>query len=108
MAEQLITPENDADSRRATAVVGSSMVFVAIRCTLQYVIFPFVLPFLGIGNYISAIFSLAIELFALGMIGYNVWRLWNTGWRWCYLAWSTLMVFIITVFLISDIRILMG
>lgn len=107
MAE-LITPDTDADSRRATTVVGSSMVFVAIRCTLQYVILPFVLPFFGIGNALSAVLSLGIELFALGMIAYNIWRLWNTSWRWGYLAWSTLMVFIITVFLISDIRILMA
>jgi hypothetical protein len=107
MAE-LITSDTDADSRRATKVVGSSMVFVAIRCTLQYVILPFVFPFLGLSNNVSAALSLAIELFALGVIGYNVWRLWNTSWRWGYLAWSTLMVFIITVFLISDIRMLMA
>lgn len=107
MAE-MINTETNADSQRATKVVGSSMVFVAIRCTLQYVILPFVLPFFGLSNDISAVLSLAIELFALGMIGYNVWRLWNTSWRWGYLAWSTLMVFIITVFLISDIRILMA
>ncbi len=107
MAE-LITPDTDADGRRATAVVGSSMVFVAVRCTLQYVILPFVLPFLGWGDTLSAMLSLVIELFALGMIAYNIWRLWNTSWRWGYLAWSTLMVFIITVFVISDIRILMA
>jgi hypothetical protein len=107
MAE-LITHDTEADNRRATTVVGGSMAFVAIRCTLQYVILPFILPWLGFTDVVSAALSLVIELVALGMIGYNVWRLWNTSWRWGYLAWSTLMLFIIAVFLVSDLRTLMA
>jgi hypothetical protein len=103
-----VTEDDEMDTRRATSVVGTSIVFVAIRCTLQYVVLPFVLPFLGLTGTVSAYISLAIELFALGMIAYNVHRLWNTSWRWRYLVWSLLMVFIIIVFIVSDIRMLMA
>jgi hypothetical protein len=40
------TPTNP-DVKRGDRIVGGSIVFVAIRCTLQYVVLPFILPFFG-------------------------------------------------------------
>ena len=37
----------------------------------------------------------AIDVFALGMIAFNIRRLWNTSWRWRYVALSAIMVSII-------------
>jgi hypothetical protein len=102
MAE--LTPVTDEEINRTSAVVGSSLVFVAVRCTLQYIVLPFILPILGLSNLVSIGLSIGIETFALGMIAYNVVRLWNTSWRWGYLLWSSLVVFIIGVFLYMDIR----
>jgi hypothetical protein len=102
MAE--LTPVTDEEINRTSAVVGSSLVFVAVRCTLQYIVLPFILPILGLSNLVSIGLSIGIETFALGMIAYNVFRLWNTSWRWGYLLWSLLVVFIIGVFLYMDIR----
>lgn len=84
------------------------IVFVAIRCTLQYVLLPFVLPFLGLSGSVSVALSVVIDLVALGMIAYNIRRLWNTSWRWRYLALSVVMVGILVVFLAQDIRLLLA
>lgn len=88
--------------KRSDKFVGSYVLFVAVRCTLQYVLFPFVLPFVGLGNSLSTGIAAAIDVLALGMIGYNIKRLWNTSWRWRYLALSAIMVAILAVFLYSD------
>lgn len=93
---------NPAEVKRSDRFVGSYVLFVAVRCTLQYVLLPFVLPFIGLGNSVSTGIAAAIDVFALGMIGYNIRRLWNTSWRWRYLALSAIMVTILAVFLYND------
>jgi hypothetical protein len=101
MKSELAKP-SDADVKRTDRLMGGSLLFVAIRCTLQYVLLPFVLPFMGLNSTISVGLSVIIDLIALGMIAYNIKRLWNTSWRWRYLALSVVMVAIIAVFLYND------
>ena len=98
------TPATEKQLRDAGLVTGGSMMFVAVRCTLQYVILPFVLPFMGLSSTLSVTLSVLLEVVALAAIVYNVRRLWHTDWRWRYLGFSTLIVFVILVFLSSDIR----
>jgi hypothetical protein len=88
--------------------MGGSMVFVAVRCTLQYIILPFVLPLVGLSGTLSVAISAIIDVVALGMIAYNIKRLWYTNWRWRYLGLSVVMILIIGLFLFLDIRILSG
>jgi len=103
-----LTAPNEKDGSRADRVLGGSMVWVAIRCTLQYVVLPFILPWFGVTGTFSAGLSLAIEAVALVMITYNVRRLWPTSWRWRYLALSTGMLAVMALFAYLDIRVLLG
>lgn len=89
-------------------VVGGAMLWVAVRCTLQYVLLPFVLPLIGLNDSFSAWLSAAISLFALGMMVFNIRRLWPTSWRWRYLALSAVTGSIIVLFLALDIQALWG
>jgi hypothetical protein len=102
------TPLTDEEFGRVSTVMGGSLAFVAIRCTLQYIVLPFVLPILGIGTTFSVTFSAVLEIFALGMIAYNIYRLWHTDWRWRYMSFSSFIAFIILVFLYLDLRVLLG
>ena len=95
---------DDKEIRRSDRILGGSMVFVAVRCTIQYVILPFVLPLFGLSNAVSVVLSTILEVFALGMIIYNLVRLWGTGWRWRYLALSVVMAGLIGTFLYFDIQ----
>jgi len=104
------SPRTDSETRlkRSDRILGGSFVFVAIRCTLQYVVLPFALPLLGLGGLFSVIISLALEIFALGLMTYNVWQLWPTRWRWRYLALSVVAATLVGVFVYMDVRALMG
>jgi len=99
------SPSNP-DIKRGNRIVGGSLVFVGIRCTLQYVILPFILPFLGLNSSLSIAISAALELIALAVIIYNIQRLWHTHWRWRYVGLSAFTVTIILIFLYSDARLL--
>ena len=92
------------DIQRGNRVMGGSLVFVAIRCTLQYVVLPFVLPFIGLSSTLSVAISAVLELIALAVIIYNIQRLWHTSWRWRYLGLSVFTVTIIIIFLYYDAR----
>ncbi|GAB4579955.1 MAG: hypothetical protein Fur0022_26940 [Anaerolineales bacterium] len=106
MSNSSLTPETRL--KRSDRILGGSLVFVAIRCTLQYVVLPFILPLFGVGGAFSVVISLVLEVFALGMMGYNVWQLWDTSWRWRYLALSAMMSTLVGIFIVLDVRILMG
>lgn len=99
------SPEQVKGSDRSMA---GYIVFVAIRCTLQYIVLPFVLPFIGLSGSVSLIISILIDIVALSMILYNIRRLWNTSWRWRYIALSVLMLSILAVFMIEDVRLLLA
>jgi hypothetical protein len=88
----------------STRALNNSLIFVSIRCTLQYVILPFVLPWFGLGGIFSIVISLVLEVVALGSIIFNIWQLWNTSWRWRYLGLSALMISIIILFLYLDVQ----
>jgi hypothetical protein len=99
---------NPAQVKSSDRFMGGYILFVAVRCTLQYILLPFALPLLGLNNSISVMVGAAIDVFALGMIAYNINRLWNTSWRWRYVALSVIMVSILAVFLVKDVNFLLS
>ena len=71
----LATPET------ATRTFSISMVISGVRCVLAYVVFPWLLPVLGVTGGVGPGVGLAIGTVA---IGFNVWsivRFWRAGHR---------------------------
>ncbi|MCS6909725.1 MAG: hypothetical protein NZM11_04045 [Anaerolineales bacterium] len=90
------------------AVVGGVVLWAALRCTVQYVLLPFVLPLIGLSGAVSLWLSAAISLFALGVMLFNLKRLWHSRWRWRYLALSLVAGSVIVLFLYLDLTELLG
>ncbi len=88
-------------------IVNGLMLWAAARCSLQYVLVPFLLPWIRLSDSVSVWLNLAISLLAIGMMTRNIWRLWHTGWRRRYLTWSVVAVSILLFFLYADLRKLM-
>ncbi len=100
-------PPTDKAVSRADRAIGGAMAFAAVRCTVQYILLPFVLPWFGLTGAFSAALSLVIEVLALGLIVYNLKQLWRTNWRWRYLGLSAVMISVMGVFAYVDILALM-
>lgn len=94
--------------KRGDRLFTGSVIFVSARCTLQYILLPFVLPLVGIGASWSAGISAVIDIVALATIAYNVRRLWRTSWRWRYIGLAAVMAGIIAFMLYQDARLLLG
>jgi hypothetical protein len=102
-----VNSSTNQELQRGNRIMGGSLLFVAIRCTLQYVILPFVLPFIGLSSTFSIAISAVLELIALALIIYNIPRLWHTSWRWRYVGLSAFTITIIVIFLYYDARLLL-
>jgi hypothetical protein len=96
--------QEEADIQRGQKALRLPLIWVAVRCTLQYVILPFVLPFFGLGGRFSIWASALLEVAALVMVTYNIRRLWGTSWRWRYLMLSSVTATAIVLFLYQDVR----
>lgn len=99
------TPEQ---RRKGDRMAMGSILFAATRCTIQYILLPFVLPFVGVSGTVSAVISIVLSLVALGFIAFNIRDLWHTGWRYRYLGLGIVMTIIIAIFLYQDMRVLFG
>ena len=99
---------NQTIVKRSDRIMGGSLLFVAVRCILQYVLLPFALPFFGLTSALSVGISLALEVVAVAMIAYNIKVLWHTSWRARYLALSAIFLLIIGIFTYMDLQILFG
>lgn len=101
------TQDEEAEIQRGQRALRLPLIWIAVRCTLQYILLPFVLPFFGIGGRLSIWLSALLEVVALAMVTYNIRRLWGTSWRWRYLALSTITLAAIGLFLYEDVRALL-
>jgi hypothetical protein len=97
-----------AEIKRGDRAMRRSILFSATRCTIQYVLLPFVLPLFGLAGSIGAAIGLAFSGIALATVWYNVKDLWHTSWRYRYLGMALVMTAIIALFVVLDVRALLA
>ena len=98
-----ISKEAELDS--ASKTFSTSMVISGIRCTLSYVVFPWLLPLLGVAGGITAGLGLPIGLVA---IFFNVWsirRFWksNHNLKWIVAAINVSVIILLLILVAIDI-----
>jgi hypothetical protein len=78
----------------------------AFRCTVQYVLLPFVLPWIGVAASIPPWLTLGLSGLALASIARNVrylWRLQHARRR-SYLALACIVAMALVVFMVVDLQ----
>jgi ABC-type iron transport system FetAB permease component len=86
------------------------LVLSAVRCTLQYVLLPFVLPWVGLAASIPPWATLALAALALASLIRNariLWRMQHAR-RWSYLWLAMIVGSALLVFMVVDLRSLFG
>jgi ABC-type iron transport system FetAB permease component len=82
----------------------------ALRCTVQYILLPFVLPWIGVAASIPPWITLLLGGLALASLTRNVrylWRLHHVR-RWNYLAVASVVATALVIFMVVDLRAYFG
>lgn len=89
----------------AYATFQRSMAISAIRCTLTYVIFPFVLPAAGFATGVGPALGLAIGIVAITCDVFTIRRFFSVDhrWRWQFSAVAGSVICLLLVLLVQDI-----
>ena len=78
----------------------TSMLVATVRCLLMYIVFPFVLPALGIAKGVGPAIGLVINLVAMVCIVMSMRRFWRADHpkRWAYgVLGGTVLVFLVVL-----------
>ncbi|UDY37563.1 hypothetical protein [Dermatobacter hominis] len=89
----------------AYATFQRSMLISATRCTLTYVIFPFVLPAIGIVSGVGPILGVVIGVIAMTCDVFTIRRFFQVDhrWRWQVSAIAVCVIGLLTVLLVEDV-----
>jgi hypothetical protein len=82
-----------------------SMFISAIRCTLTYVVFPFVLPAAGFATGVGPVLGIIIGVVAITCDVYTIRRFFMVDhrWRWHFSAIAGAVICLLLVLLVQDI-----
>jgi hypothetical protein len=99
-----------AEPETATRTFSVSMVVSGVRCVLAYVVFPWLLPVLGVTGGVGPGVGLAIGTVA---IGFNVWsivRFWRADHRhkWIVIPINVAVIVLLLVLVGFDVNDLVG
>jgi ABC-type iron transport system FetAB permease component len=103
------SPENPLPAPAHRALTFALLIS-ALRCTIQYVVLPFVLPWIGLAASIPPWLTLVLGGVALASLTRNVnslWRLHHPQ-RWSYLALAFIVATALVLFMVMDVRTLLG
>src|SRR5262245_9896722 len=71
-----------AEKRKAERVVSTSILISALRCTLSYVILPFVAPIIGIAGDLGPALGITISVVAIVANVFSIRRFWRADHKW--------------------------
>ena len=94
----MIKPQPDAapqpDESDAQRAFNFSLIFTGIQCTLQYIVFPFVLPLLGVATSITLPLLIGINVLAIVSMIFSLRRFWQINYKhkWGYLIMALVLL----------------
>lgn len=94
-----------ASARSAVSAFRRSMVISTIRCTLTYLVFPFVLPALGLVTETGVVLGIVIGVLAITCDIFTIRRFFSVDhkWRWHFSAVAFTVICLLTILLAQDI-----
>ena len=92
-------------SRDAEQVFQRSLMISAARCTLTYVVFPFVLPAIGVVTSVGPLLGLVIGLLALVCDVFSIRRFFiaEHRYRWHFTVVAASVMCLLTVLVVEDV-----
>lgn len=93
-------------AERAERAFGASLIFSGVRCILQYVVLPFILPLIGIAADTAVPILLAINVLAAVLIVSSLRRFWQIDYKykWQYLPVAITALLLLVAFTMYDLN----
>ena len=111
MRKVLRIENTSAESNEAAqSAFQKSILISAIRCTLTYVLIPFVVPVLGFAAAVDAPLGIALSLVAIVSVTYSLRKFFGSDHprRWQYAALAGVLLVFVTALLIRGVLRLVG
>ncbi len=105
MRRLLRLPEGTTSTAaEARSAFQKSLVFTTCRCLLMYIVFPFVLPAVGIARGVGPVIGIAIGVLAMVSIVYSIRRFWKADHskRWHYTIFGGVIFGFLVYLTITD------
>ena len=98
------TSEN-TEIQSASRTFSTSMVISGIRCTLTYVVFPWLLPLAGVAGGITAGLGLPIGLIAIFFNVLSIRRFWNSdhNLKWVVASINVCVIILLSILVAIDV-----
>lgn len=95
----------EVDESEAQRAFRFSLIFTGVRCILQYIVLPFILPVIGIAAASALPLLLLINIFAIISMLFSVRRFWqiNYQYKWQYLLMALVILAALTGFIALDL-----
>jgi hypothetical protein len=106
MRRLLRLPEGQTSTAaEARSAFQKSLFISTCRCLLMYVVFPFVLPAVGIARGVGPFIGMVIGVLAIVSIVYSIRRFWraNHSKRWHYTIFGTAIICFLVYLAIKDL-----
>jgi hypothetical protein len=111
-ARPAVTPEHVADpatDAEVTKVFSRSVLVSGVRCTLAYVVFPWLLPLVGLAGATGPVIGLIIGVVAIGFNIASIRRFHGSDhrWKWAITALNVAVIVLLLILAVEDIRALL-
>ncbi|MGI9643997.1 MAG: hypothetical protein ACR2O6_01645 [Ilumatobacteraceae bacterium] len=96
--------ETTSTAAEARSAFQKSLAFTTCRCLLMYIVFPFVLPAVGIARGVGPVIGIAIGVLAMVSIVYSIRRFWRADHskRWHYTIFGGVILGFLIYLTITD------
>ena len=89
----------------ATRIFSTSILISAVRCTLAYVVFPWLLPAVGVAGGVGPGIGVVVGVVAIAFNVLSIRRFWATDhrWKWPITALNCTVIGLLSVLLVADL-----
>lgn len=91
--------------KKATKTFSTSVLVSAVRCTLTYVVFPWLLPALGVAKGVGPGVGLSVGIVAIAfnLASIRRFHISNHAWKWPITAVNCVVIVLLSVLAVQDL-----
>lgn len=99
------TPSTADDQNEAARLFSLSIVISGTRCLLTYIVFPWVLPVLGIAGGVGPVVGVAVGVVAIAfnLLSIRRWRASGHAWRVPLITLNSIVIVFLIVLVVLDV-----